>query len=108
MKYITKNLAGVNKSAVLKMKKVQEKHEPIIYNKEVGPIEDFFQVAKGLDLTHIIYVQDSAGGNKSVWATNNDDLIDCLYTFSEKFYFGRIQSIERACEYGFDDMSKQN
>ncbi len=84
------------------MKKIHEKHQPIIYNKEVGPIEDFFQVAKGLDLTHIIYVQDSAGGNKSVWATNTDDLIDCLYTFSEMYYFGRIQNIEMACKYGFD------
>ena len=85
------------------MKIVKKKHETIIWNNACNPIEDLFQVAKGLNLTHIIYVQDSEGGNKSVWATNTDYLIDCLYTFSEKFYFGRIQSIEMACRYGFDD-----
>lgn len=85
------------------MKKVKRIHEPIIWTVTNGPIEDFFQVAKGLNLTHIIYVQDSEGGNKSVWATHTKDLTDCLYTFSDAFFFGRIQSIDRACKYGFDD-----
>ena len=92
----------MHKSAVLNMKKVKKIHEPILWFNECGPIEHFFQAAKGVNLTHIIYVQDSEGGNKSVWATHYKDLYECLYTLSDAFLFGRIQSIEMACKYGFD------
>ncbi len=82
---------------------MKKQHEPIIWVKENSSIEVFFQVARGLNMTHIIYVQDSEGLNKTVWATNDDDLVDCLYAFSNKCYFGRIQCIKRACAFGFND-----
>ena len=92
------------------MKQEQKKHEAIIWepNKTECTLEDFFQAAKGLELDFIIYVQDSKGRNKSVWATSKEELVECLFTFSNKCYFGRIQSVDFAIQWGFFDESKDN
>ena len=84
------------------------KQEPIIWEKQHGSLIDFYQVAKGLELNHIIYVIDAMGELNSVWATTEEDIIECLYEFSNKCYFGRIQKIEDAIEYGFFDEVKIN
>jgi len=83
-----------------------KKHEPIIWKKENGALIDFYQVAKGLELNHIIYVIDALGELNSIWATAKVDIIECLYTFSDKCYFGRIQKVDDAIEYGFFDEFK--
>lgn len=82
------------------------KQEPIIWTAEVGELHEFLIVSKTLGLELIIYVQDSAGENKSIWATSKDDLMECLFTFSDKCYFGRIQNIDDAIHYGFYDEGK--
>ena len=84
------------------------KQEPIILEKQHGSLIDFYQVAKGLGLNHIIYVIDAMGELNSIWATTEEDIIECLYEFSNKCFFGRIQRIEDAIEYGFFDEVKIN
>ena len=84
------------------------KQEPIIWEKQQGSLIDFYQVANGLELNHIIYVIDAMGELDSVWATAAEDIIECMYEFSNKCFFGRIQKIEDAIEYGFFDEVKIN
>ena len=84
------------------------KQEPIIWDNQKGSLIDFYQVAKGLELNHIIYVIDAMGELDSVWATAAEDIIECMYEFSNKCFFGRIQKIEDAIEYGFFDEVKIN
>lgn len=83
-------------------------YEPIIWEKGKGSLIDFYQVANGLELNHIIYVIDALGELNSIWATAEEDIIDCLYTFSGKCLFGRIQKVDDAIEYGFFDELKIN
>jgi len=92
----------------VKVKKVNniDKHEPIIWSKENGGLIDFYQVAKGLELNYIIYVIDASGELNSIWATAEEDIIDCFSTFSDKCYFGRTQKVDDAIEYGFFDEFK--
>lgn len=80
--------------------------EPIIWEKGKGPLIDFYQVANGLELNYIIYVIDTLGEINSVWATAEEDIIDCFTAFSDKCLFGRIQKVEDAIEYGFFDEFK--
>jgi hypothetical protein len=81
-------------------------HEPIIWEKGKGSLIDFYQVARGLDLNYIIYVIDALGELNSVWATAEEEIIDCFTAFSDKFLFGIIQKVEDAIEYGFLDEFK--
>lgn len=85
-----------------------KKHKPIIWTPDAGTLEEFFQVAKGLELDFIIYVQDTYGDGKSVWACAKEDFVECIFTFSNKCYFGRVQSLSVAIEYGFDDEFRNN
>ena len=85
------------------LKRNLKKQEPIIWDKENGELDDFFEISRMIGLTHIIYVIDADGELNSVWATSTEDLIECLYTFSNKCYFGRVQNIENAIQYGFFD-----
>lgn len=84
-------------------KKTINKQEPIIWEKGHGELIDFLEVSRFLELTHIIYVIDAEGKLNSIWATDTEDLIECMYTLSNKCYFGRVQSIENAIRYGFFD-----
>lgn len=79
---------------ILKITSETEKHEPIIWDSKVSSIMDFFMVALGLNLEYIIYVQDSEGADKSVWATSQTDLLECVFDISEKFYFGSVESLQ--------------
>ncbi len=83
-----------------------KRQEPLIWEKEKSPLIDFYQVAKGLNLNYIIYVIDGLGELNSVWATAEEDILDCFYTFSDKCYFGRLQKVDDAIEYGFFDEFK--
>lgn len=83
-----------------------KKHEPLIWDKEKGSLIDFYQVANGLELNYIIYVIDALGELNSVWATSEEDIVDCFITFSDKCYFGRVQKVDDAIEYGFFDEFK--
>jgi hypothetical protein len=85
-----------------------ENFEPIIWEKGKGSLIDFYQVANGLELNYIIYVIDGLGELNSVWATAEEDIIDCFTAFSDKCLFGRIQKVEDAIEYGFFDEFKTN
>ena len=85
------------------MGKIVKKQEPIIWKKDKGNLDDFLNISRVLGLTHIIYVIEGEGNLNSVWATSTEDLIECLYTFSNKCYFGRVQSVENAIQYGFFD-----
>lgn len=89
------------------MKTEIKKHEPIIWTKECE-LEVFFMIATGLELNYIIYVQDSEGNNKSIWATSKEDLIRCFSTFSKKCCFGRIEILETAMQSGFADLVDNN
>lgn len=89
------------KSKILELTSENEKHEPIIWNSQIGPLDEFFMVALGLNLEYIIYVQDSEGNDKSIWATSETDLLECMFTISERYYFGRLQRIQTAIKKGF-------
>jgi hypothetical protein len=104
LKEVVKSTTSNNKKKFSKM----NKQEPIIWEKQHGSLIDFYQVANGLELNHIIYVIDAMGELDSVWATAAEDIIECLYEFSNKCFFGRIQKIEDAIEYGFFDEVKIN
>jgi hypothetical protein len=82
---------------------MHKKHEPIIWDNNKGELTDFYQVAKGLELNHIIYVSDSLGILNSVWATAEEDIVDCFYSFSDNYLFGRIQKIEDVLDDSFFD-----
>ena len=83
-----------------------KKHEPIIWDKDKGELMDFYQIAGGLELNYIIYVIDALGELNSVWATSEEDIIECFTDFSDKCLFGRIQKVDDAIEYGFFDEFK--
>lgn len=85
-----------------------QKHEPIIWTPEASTLEEFYQVAKGLNMDYVIYVQDSTGNDKSVWACAKEDFVECMFTFSNNCYFGRVQSLAVALEFGFDDQIRNN
>lgn len=95
-------------SKILEIINKQEKHEPIIWNSELSPLQEFFMIAKGIELEFIIYVQDSEGNDKTVWATSESDLLECLFVISEKYHFGRLQRIDTAIEKGFFDSVEVN
>lgn len=83
-----------------------KKSEPIIWEKDKDELVDFYNVAKVLNLNYIIYVIDVSGELNSVWATSEEDIIDCFSTFSDKCYFGRTQKVDDAIKYGFFDEFK--
>jgi len=86
-----------------------QKHEPIIWDSTMQiPLTNFLETAKGLNLDYVIYVQDSEGGNKSVWSCTKEDFNECMFTLSNKCYFGRVQSLAVAIEFGFDDELRNN
>lgn len=89
------------KSKILEITSETEKHEPIIWNSQAGSLHDFYMVALGLNLEYIIYVQDSEGNDKSIWATSEINLLECLFDISEKYYFGRLQRIQTAIKKSF-------
>jgi hypothetical protein len=82
------------------------RHEPIIWEKGKGSLNDFYQVAKGLELNYIIYVIDGLGELDSIWATSEADIIDCFYTFSYVGYYGSVHEVDDAIFYGFFDEFK--
>lgn len=85
----------------------RQKFEPMIC--ETGHAHvDFFMLSESMGHDFVIYVQDSEGNNKSVWSTSNEDLIECLLTFSDKCYFGRVQKLDNAIRYGFFDFFENN
>lgn len=84
-----------------------QKHEPIIWQHET-PMQEFFEVAKGVNLDYIIYVIDASGELNSVWACAKEDFNECMFTLSNKCYFGRVQSLAMALQYGFFDGLKDN
>lgn len=90
------------------MKTEINKHEPIIWTKEKSQLKEFFMVARGLELNYIIYVQDSQGNDKSIWATSKEDIFECFSTISEKFYFGSIEKLETAMQSRFSDSVEYN
>lgn len=95
-------------SKILEIITKQKKHEPIIWNSELGSLQEFLMIAKGIELEFIIYVQDSEGNDKTVWATSESDLLECLFVISEKYHFGRLQRIDTAIEKGFFDSVEVN
>ena len=86
-----------------------KQQEPIIWDSEMNiPLTEFLQDAKTMSLDYVIYVQDSGGGGKSVWACAKEDFTECMFTLSNKCYFGRVQSLAMAIQYGFFDEAKDN
>jgi hypothetical protein len=83
-----------------------DKQEPVIWTNKDNQLIQFYNVAKLLELNHIIYVIDAIGELKSVWATNENDIVDCINEFSNNFLFGRIHKIEDAIKYRFFDEYK--
>lgn len=89
------------KSKILEISSETEKHEPIIWDsKAEGSIHDFYMVSLGLNLEYIIYVQDFEGNDKSIWATSEADLLDCMFTISEKGYFGNLDTLQNSFKRG--------
>ncbi|WP_291287172.1 hypothetical protein [Flavobacterium sp.] len=88
------------KSKILEIASETGKHEPIIWDSHSGPLHDFYMVALGLNLEHIIYVQDAKGNDKSIWATSGTDLLDCMYTISESSCFGRLETLQNSLKRG--------
>jgi hypothetical protein len=80
--------------------------KPIVWDCKKSSLTDFYQIAKGLELNYIIYVIDESGELNSIWATAEEDIIDCFIIFSDKCYFGRIQIVDDAIEYSFFDEFK--
>lgn len=93
----------VNVNEIIKMIK---NSKPIFWEKDKEELLDFYNVAKVLKLNHIIYLIDASGELNSVWATSEKDIVECFYTFSNKCYFGRVQNVDDAIEYGFFDEFK--
>tara|TARA_R110000868_G_scaffold126072_1_gene332969 strand:- start:12824 stop:13465 length:642 start_codon:yes stop_codon:yes gene_type:complete len=88
------------KAKILEITDETEKHVPIIWNSERGPLDDFYIVALGLNLDYIIYVHDFEGGNKSIWASSEADLLECMFKISESSYFGSIDSLHNSLKNG--------
>ncbi len=89
------------KAKILEITDETEKHEPIIWDSQAeGSIHDFYMVALGLNLEYIIYVQDSEGNDKSIWATSETDLLECMFTISESFYFGSLDTLQNSLKRG--------
>ncbi|RYZ24571.1 MAG: hypothetical protein EOO16_00260 [Chitinophagaceae bacterium] len=87
------------------MKKNRTIHEPMIWIKDEAKcsFEEFLQVAKGLSHTMIIYVSTPDGVPNSVWSSDESQVLESFKVFSSMCYFGRIQPIDVAIEYGFMD-----
>jgi hypothetical protein len=81
------------KAKILEITSEVAKHEPIIWHPEMGSPLDFYLTALSQNLEYIIYVQDSKGNEKSIWATSEADLLECMFTISERFYFGSLDSL---------------
>lgn len=90
------------------MKTKIKKHDPIIWMKEKTQLKEFFVIARELKLNYIIYVKDLEGNNNSVWATSKQDLIRCFIFFSKNNYFGRIEILETAIQFGFAHLVNNN
>jgi hypothetical protein len=89
------------KSKILEITDETEKHEPIIWDSQAeGSLHDFYMVALGLNLEYIIYVQDFEGNDKSIWATSEADLLDCMFTISEIGYFGSLDTLQNSFKRG--------
>lgn len=89
------------KVKILEITDETEKHEPIIWDSQTeGSIHDFYMVALGLNLEYIIYVQDSEGKINSIWATAEDELLECMFTISECLFFGCIDTLQNSLKRG--------
>lgn len=86
-----------------------QKQDPIIWQPENEiPMQEFFEDAKNMKLDYIIYAVDASGKLDSVWACIKEDFNECMFTLSNKCYFGRVQSLATALEFGFDDETRNN
>lgn len=81
------------RAKILKITSEVAKHEPIRWHPKMGSPLDFYLIALSQNLEYIIYSQDSKGNNKSIWATSGADLLECMFTISESFYFGSLDSL---------------
>jgi len=81
------------RAKILKITSEVAKHEPITWHPKMGSALDFYLIALSQNLEYIIYSQDSKGNNKSIWATSGADLLECMFTISESFYFGSLDSL---------------
>lgn len=81
------------RAKILKITSEFAKHEPIRWYPKMGSALDFYLIALSQNLEYIIYSQDSKGNNKSIWATSGADLLECMFTISESFYFGSLDSL---------------
>ncbi|WP_264566296.1 hypothetical protein [Flavobacterium sp. N3904] len=89
------------KSKILEITDATQKHEPIIWDSHTeGSLSDFFMVALGLNLDYIIYVQDSEGNINSIWATTEDELLECMFTISEYLFLGCIDTLQNSLKKG--------
>lgn len=82
---------------------MKQKFKPMIWEKEDYSLNDFYQLAKCLDYTHIIYMIDAMGELYSVWASDDEDIFDCLDLLPDNSYFGSVKEIQDAIEYKFFD-----
>jgi hypothetical protein len=86
-----------------------KQQEAIIWEIESEiPIREFFEDAKELELDYVIYVIDAEGNLNSVWACAKEQFNECMFTLSNKCYFGRVQSLSMALQFGFFDEAKGN
>ncbi len=86
-----------------------KKSEPIIWEKDKEELVDFYQIAKVLELNHIIYVSDPSGILNSIWAMSEYSITDFLEEFSIMGFFIKVYKIDDAIENGFiDGYQKQN
>jgi hypothetical protein len=86
----------------------KNKKASIFWDDEIFDLEDFFMYAKSLGYNNIIYLTNIEGDMFEIWATSTNELFALIKKFSSMQFFVRIQSIENAILYGFDDYFLNN
>lgn len=75
-------------------KKNPQKFEALIFDKTAtGTFKDFNTLAERMGMKYILYVQDVAGEQNSVWVCQEWQFSDCIEEICNKGYFINVQKI---------------
>jgi hypothetical protein len=71
-----------------------------------GTKQEFFKEVQKLGLDYVVYVMSD--NSVSLWACAKENLFVVISTFSEAHRFVRIQPVEIAKQFGYNDFAKNN
>jgi hypothetical protein len=80
-----------------------DKNAQLCWDCEECELDEFYSISKSLGFNKIIYLTDFEGEIFDIWATSSGNLLNSIMLFSNMQFFVRIQNIENAILYGFDD-----